>query len=888
MAASASVYRASALLAAFVALLLCGVTALAARGASAQTQDAPKAESGAPAAEGAQPDAGAAGGAAASPEKPAEEGEAAQETPSGEAGPPPPAPEGVEEITVIGETLETSTQAEAAAITSFDQAQLDTLGIANVDTLALNTPSLHVGQVGQQAVITLRGVGIENLTSIGEAGVGFQVDGVHLARPSASNAGFFDLERVDVERGPQGTQGGRNLDGGRIALWSRKPTNEFDASSDVTYGNYNDIENRFVLNAPLWGDTLMSRVSTLLVHRRGYQENDFFGQNNKDAGDAKDFAVRGQLRSLLLDDQIELRAIATHGFQQGRGPDLKPILLPAASTLNNTIRGYRQQFPTQVGIPFANSKYNPTGCRGAPPPYAPNAQNTDGIVVCDPSDARDVYNEFAPDRDNQTTGITGLGTWDLPLFKDTLFSDLRVGFVSSWQQNIENFVYDFDGTNIPEDLLDQHRNAKQKSVEAYLERPDVGRWDFRTGIYWLREDITSRVCFDNNGIATASDVDYQGTITTESIAGYGEGGVRLFDNLRGYAGLRWTRDTKKKDEFFKQPTPVDSPSNPRNDPHACGQYTRSIINRGTGLSNLSEAPSKNSEDFEGYTPIVGFDWQVTDTATLGFSVTRGFKSGGFPIVVVPGLVNLDRAYDSEFTWEYEITSKNELFDGRLRLNTSLFWTEYDPFQVCQFSGPTFFCNSNGSATIRGLELEWIATPIEGLQLNGHFDWLDARVNNLKLLDPTERTCFNLGGCPDGPTPGFPVPQDVSGNNLSKAPPWAGSFGVQYEIDLGRWGFITPRFQTQFQGKTYYRVFNTSFDSQNPFIKYDAKIMWRSEDSRFTAEVFGVNLSDEDVLNSVFIGSQFSGGQAFGQYQAPRTYGVKIGIQYVSDWLAELF
>ena len=113
---------------------------------------------------------------------------------------------GVEEIMIIGEVLETSTQAESEAITTFDQSELDALGIANVDSLALNTPSLHVGQVGQQAVITLRGIGLENLTSIGEAGVGFQVDGVHLGRPAGSNAAFFDLENVSVDRGPTGTR----------------------------------------------------------------------------------------------------------------------------------------------------------------------------------------------------------------------------------------------------------------------------------------------------------------------------------------------------------------------------------------------------------------------------------------------------------------------------------------------------------------------------------------------------------------------------------------------------------------------------------------------------------------------------------------------------------
>lgn len=883
MTASGFVSRTSAFLVPLAVLILIGVSTLVAHGASAQAQDARAQESGAPAPEGAQPKGDEAARAGAPPETPSDQvGEATGLEAAEQQGSTAP-PEGIEEITVIGEALETSTQAEAAAITTFDQSQLDTLGIANVDTLALNTPSLHVGQVGQQAVITLRGVGIENLTSIGEAGVGFQVDGVHLARPSASNTGFFDLERVDVERGPQGTAGGRNVNGGRIALWSRKPVEELDAQSDFTYGNYDDIENRTVLNVPIWNDKLMSRISSMFIHRRGYQSNDFFGRDNKDAGDAKDFSVRGQLRSLLFDQGVELRAIATHGFQQGRGPDLKPILLPAAASLNDTIRGYNTQFPRQgLGL-FSDSKYVPPSCRLAEPPYIQQ--------VCNPTDARDVFNEFAPGRDNHTTGITGIGTWDLPLFQDTPVSDLRLGVISSWQQNVENFDYDFDGTNIPEDLLQQHRNAKQKSVEAFVERPDVGRWDFKSGIYWLREDITSHVCFDNNSIATFADVDYDGTIVTESLGAYGQGGVRLFDNLRALGGIRWSTDNKRVDEGFTQVVPVDSIDDPLNDPNACGSYTRNIILRGVRLLPLLQENGqrfrKMESDFEGWTPMMGFEWQVTDTATLGFTVTRGFKSGGFPIVVSPDLRSLDRPYDSEFTWEYELNSKNEFFDGRLRLNTALFWTEYDPFQVCQFAGPAFFCNSNGSATIRGIELEWIAVPLESLQINGHFNWLDARINNLQILDPTERFC-DSAFCPEGPRAGFPIPQDVSGNNLSKSPAWAGSLGIQYEFDMGRWGFFTPRFQTQYQGKTYYRVFNTDFDSQNPFIKYDAKIMWRSEDDRFSAEVFGVNLSDEDVLNSVFIGSQLSGGQAFGQYQAPRTYGIRIGVNYVSDWLAELY
>jgi len=293
MAAHSSVRRAlAALRAAFLCTLLCVAVSALAAAAYAQDASDPDPTSGdEPNAESVPPDQ------------------------IGEQPNAPPPPEGVEEITVIGEVLETSTQAEAEAITTFDQAELDTLGITDVDTLALNTPSLHVGQVGQQAVITLRGVGLENLTSIGEAGVGFQVDGVHLARPAAANAAFFDVERVDVLRGPQGTRGGRNLNGGKIAVWSAKPTEEFEAKGDATYGNYNTMESRAVVNVPIWSDKLMSRVSGIFARRNGYQDNEFYNVSNKDTGDAKEYSGRLQLRSLLFDQSLELRGIATHGKQ---------------------------------------------------------------------------------------------------------------------------------------------------------------------------------------------------------------------------------------------------------------------------------------------------------------------------------------------------------------------------------------------------------------------------------------------------------------------------------------------------------------------------------------------------------------------------------------------
>lgn len=819
-----------------------------------------------------------------------------------EGGTGPPRP-GVEEIMVIGEVLESSTQSESEAITTFDQAELDTLGITNIETLALNTPSLHVGQVGQQAVITLRGVGLENLTSVGEGGVGFQVDGVHLGRPSASNAIFFDLERADVHRGPMGTRGGRQTNGGRIELWSKRPDEDLDASAELTLGNYDHREIRAILNVPIWEDKLLSRASVIYREHLGYQDFATSGVDTNDPGDADDFAGRGQLRSLWLDQTLEVRAIGIHSTQKGNGPAVK-LLGPPPSTIAGVVLDPATGNPIPPQNQF-RAGFIPVACPEPPALYF-------RPEVCNTGDPRETFADEKPFRDNEQNGITGLITWDLPFFADTPVSDLQLGFVGSWQQNIEDGGLDFDGTNISDQYFDQRRNAKQHSFEAYLERLDVGMWDFRAGVYFYQENIESTLCFDNAGLGRVGDIGYDADIDTTSFATYGEFGVRLREDFRVFGGLRWTDEKKTADEEIRTnfgPVRAGSQTRVTSNNQPAGMIPPLVVPNGTCGRRYDDkvgAPPGNlfaenlefdnrEGNFQGVTPMGGFEWQVTDDSSLGFSITRGFKAGGFPIVVTDSVsANTVQKYDSEFVMEYEATSKNELFDGRLRLNVTGFWMEYDPFQICQFNGPRFFCRSDGSSTIRGVEIEWRANPIEALTLNGHFNFLDSRINDFQIQDPTVRECTGFATtCPSIITPPQPnqtgAPQiDVSGNKQPKAPSYAGSFGIQYEFDLEALGFLTPRVQTQFQGKTFYRVFNRDEFSNDDYMKFDAKLTWRSESERYTVDFFVVNLTDVDVLNSVFVGSNITGGQVLGQYQPPRTYGVQLSINYVSDWLEDLF
>ena len=158
----------------------------------------------------------------------------------------------IDEITVTGTQSDvTDIQAESQAISAFSMEELDRANIVSVDQLAFNVPALHVGQQGADSIITLRGISTENASPTGEAGVQFHVDGVNYARPSAARVAFFDLEGLQVHRGPQGTRGGKNSTAGWISVITRKPTGDFGFDGDVQWGSYNQRRLRAAVNLPV-------------------------------------------------------------------------------------------------------------------------------------------------------------------------------------------------------------------------------------------------------------------------------------------------------------------------------------------------------------------------------------------------------------------------------------------------------------------------------------------------------------------------------------------------------------------------------------------------------------------------------------------------------------
>lgn len=798
-----------------------------------------------------------------------------EEAGSGEPAPPP----GVEEIQIIGERRDDSTQTEAIAVTSFDQSALDEFGVQDVESLQDFVPSLHIGRVGNQAVITIRGVGLENISITGRPSVIFNVDDVPLLRPSAAlSAAFFDLEDLTVLRGPQGTQGGYQTTAGRIGIHSVRPRPDFEMGGDFQYGTRAQKLSRGYVNVPLAGELLMARFSVFHEDRWGYQRGEYFlspeqhaialarpiydtvttPQGSLNPGirarlvksgpydlrkrkawgdDAKDLALRGQLMSIANED-LEIRAIGTYSQQKGVGPS--PVFVAGGETFPTC----PESGPAIVCPPELLGGF---GLGGLPHTLAAD-------------DPRVNVSNEQQFRDNFQVGATGKVKWDIPLPLPAI-GDMRIGVIGSWQKNVTQFLLDLDASNAAFTNIFSTNKAVQRSVEVYFEGVEAEDLEWKVGFLYLQEDQDTAtqvdIPFASGGgggsgaveIGGGASVFQQQEVVTKNHSGFGELAYWLTDEIKLLGGLRFTQETQRAHEISDAGSSIQ-----------LGNIARDVTPKGEIL------------------------WQFSDTNNLSFGVTKGFKPGGFVLGTdaaggirrecgdKPAFSCASRvsAFSPERVYQYQITSKNELFDESLTLNLTGFWTSYSSYQSCQIRAEAFECVGGGKAQLRGFEVEgsWRPYQVPGLSINGNFNFLHTRLEQFVLKDPTD---------PGNEKLRF---RDLRGNTLPRSPRFAVNVGIQYDIDLGKYGILTPRAQYNWQDKVYFRTFNKGLDLQPAFHMADAKITWKSADDLYAVEASVDNVTDVDVLNNIITGPLIAGTPTLGFYRPPRTWGVK----FIWKWL----
>jgi iron complex outermembrane receptor protein len=770
--------------------------------------------------------------------------------------PPQTGGEVLEEIIVSADRRDRALQDTAAAISSFSADDLLTRGITNFNTLQYSVPSLFSGSGLTR--ITLRGVGSEIVGPGVDPGFAVHVNGVYSARETTGLFDYFDVQRVDVLRGPQGMLWGRNSTGGAVNLITNRPTPEFGGDFDLEYGWPEDAIIRGAINMPIVEDVLLSRLAFLGHFSRGYFEIDGPG-NSQHLMDDESGSVRASLRWLPTPG-MTWDLIGSYQRLDNNGPGIKffgDYLTPAGEP----------QDPFYAGDGFDRG----LDYRGAlPNPRDPYEGTADEEQF---QEANVWTATLIGDwrlEDMTLTSTTGFQSTDYFLHRDQDTSSLPIQILeltdrsiqvsqellykSEWEAPLELTAganYQWDRTPRTRVEISDAQNTNNSNQYFKLVRagpplfPDI---DPPVSLVDGCDAATGAGCPPNLGLAPQDDFIDADTSVNNHVAGvFGHLSWDMAEELTLSAGLRYSytyrrwRDDSYTQSFF----PVD----------------RDTLTFPVALQIL-QLGIDDEKDWHAVTWKAGVDYRVHESHLLWATVATGERAGGFNF-------SQETGFDEERILAVEAGIKSQFLDDRMRVFVTGFWYDWDDPQITERANSVNTVVNAPSATSYGVELEIEALPTDALLLNLSFGWLESFYD--EFFESRDSTVVVF--VEDQPDETL---IDIEGNSVPRAPQFSLAVGGQYEFDLGRFGTLTPRVDFYWRDEISFRQFDNPNDRQEAFHRTDLRVIWRSEDSRLWAEAFVRNLEDEAVKTNQEIQSAI---YRVHYYDPPINGGFRLGFAY---------
>ena len=736
----------------------------------------------------------------------------------------------LDEIIVTARKREERLQDIPMSVSAFTGTALEIRGFNSIDKLQNVTPNLTFYNSspliagGNAATMFIRGIGQIDYMPTSEPGVGTYVDGVYLGRTVGSVLKIVDFERVEVLRGPQGTLFGRNTIGGAISITTERPSDELIMTAELTAGQDNRIDIRGTVSGPLTNN-LSGRLTVAKFKQDGFLFHETTGQ---DFGDKDEIATRATLQWAASDD-VEVTIIGDYSTSSING---NPVAYGGTIFLDPA------QFPPTGSFSYTHNVILGmlTGCDGTPVDPAGSLSNPS--CVNDQWRGR-IAGEGRDFADIDTSGISLTIDWNIS-------DQLALKSITAQRQVDLHAINDQDKTphlifSELEDILDQ----TQFSTELQLLGDSFeSRFNWIVGLFYFQEDGVS----DNPVGFLPVSLQSGGSFDHDSTAVFAQGTYDISDQLHLTAGIRYTRDNKS---FL--PMQFITENRTPNPGFAPGTPTLPEVNSPLEVNDSS--------------PHLSLSYDLSEGLMTYVSYSEGFKGGGhqqrvFP-PVIPSQGGCDPAtpvdcistFRPEFVTSYELGLKYVGLDGRLRLNTAAFYSDYTDLQITVLETIAPVLKNAGSATIQGLEIEgtWAAT--DSLLIEWAIGRLDASYDN---VDPAT---------------------GLTGNeSLTWAPEWTLSASVSNEFYLsGERGTLTPRVDWSYRDKTWFDAFNAFDAFQEGYGIINANVAWENKDGRFGA-VLGVNnVADKDFLHMRLPSPEF--GFTQDAHDRGREWYLTLRIQY---------
>jgi len=735
-------------------------------------------------------------------------------------------------IIVTAQLREENVQDVPIAITALTSDNLRAARIEDSLDLQFNAPNVILSA---NRNLTIRGVGSQTFGGTNDTNIGVLVNGVFLQQGSTFGE-FFDLERIEVLRGPQGTLFGRNTTGGLVNIISKRPTDAFEGYVSAQFENFDGRRIEGAVNLPVT-DQFALRFAGHYLKRDGYTRNLEDGSRI----DGRDqFTLRASAR-FDSGSGTTIDAVVTYFKEDSNRAGAVKTLCTPDPNLGCSSDSVSTNFP-QVNF-LIDRALLPNIVR--PGTFSPN-----------PASLREVRIDVNP----ETRAEDFLATLEI---NQDIGESLRLTSVTGYRDGKSDGLRDFDqgtrpnafnpsaitpanaqGNGVLTYLLGPGRTISsadwrsaqygdgtrdQFSQELRLASDFEGAFNFLVGGYYLRADGTGSVITympanRTNGFIAAG-VTSASRVTSKAV--FGEVYVDITPELTVLGGLRYTKDDKS-------------------------------ISTASGTFVLG--PVFNGEaSFDAWTGRGSISWQPTPDNNLYLTFSRGFKSGGFN----PGNEGTP-TFDSEFINSWELGSKNAFAGNKLTLNAALFRYDYKSLTVGNIVG-TLATNVNiPDARVQGFELEAVATPVEGLRFEGALGLLDTEIRSSFLSsDPARGGAFF----------------QIRGNELPNAPERTLKLAAEYTLPLsGSWS-VVPRVDWYSQTGFWAREFNVGADRVGSWEQLDLQLQVM-DTQRDLAVIFYVkNVQNNDDITFLETNSNLVGSFRSAFLLDPRVYGVNVRVGF---------
>tara|TARA_B110000503_G_scaffold75043_2_gene115832 strand:+ start:319 stop:2700 length:2382 start_codon:yes stop_codon:yes gene_type:complete len=762
----------------------------------------------------------------------------------------------IEEIVVTSRKVEESSQAVPIAMTAISE-ELASSTIRDLSDLNGFAPNVQIDENGGRsggAVITIRGISpTRSDDNSFDAPIGVMIDGIYMGTTAGQKLENFDLERVEILRGPQGTLFGKNTVGGVLHVIRSRPTGEFGARLKATLGVDGQQELRAVVNTSLIDDKLAAKFFATTIGDDGYYKNVTTGDETGE----KDYQNYGATFLWTPNDRFEA-TLTLETFQD-----------------ESLLNAYQTNYNVSPGV------ITPPSAGAA---AAGESDYSGGFAACtsyDPSVCRDTL-KTPGYSENDTTNNANLETDAITLnMRYEINDNLTLVSVTGYRGIDEYRIYDFDGSAADYITIERWNEYEQFSQELRID----GSWDTLTltaGLYYWDSEFEQDwvtgggfwaslfgavaynptlwgLCQGSNGLdgifapiscdrgissvtpgANVTQILYEQQ-DTDSVAAFAQVEWQFAEDWTLTAGLRWTREEK---DFI------------------------------AGQSYLSNEERQRLRNFPGYSdldnewtetsPKVGLTYQLNDDAILYGSYSEGFHSGGF-FGVNQNLRDFERdQYDPEFAESWEFGYKSMHMNNRLRLNLSAFYNDFtdkqESFVAVDPDTKTVASKFDNAASViyQGFEMEAEYLVNQNLKIFLNYGYLDAEYEDFE-------TDINA-------TDDQTIIEDATHLTPRNAPKYTLGFGGTFSYPIGNGDLeIYAKFARVDDIET--SLTNAPLGTVEARDDVSASIGYFTE--QWSVVAFGRNLADDEYEAFTPIATLF----AVGSINRGRTYGVELSYDF---------